>query len=140
MSSMKMSSCANINCDVTSNLKTCVCGQVKYCGGKCQKAHWPSHRPNCPPYTVTAVPGKGQGVVATRNVAAGSLILSEKPLLVVEQAGLGGQGMTEGDMTRAGAKLFQSFNNLSVEDRERFLDLSDTTGQTYSDCYKAGHG
>lgn len=46
-------SCAN--CGKTDvPLSTCSrCKQVKYCSAVCQKAHWPIHKPDCKPSTVT---------------------------------------------------------------------------------------
>ena len=75
-------------CKVGSDehLKRCVCRKVFYCNEKCQAQDWKSHKPFCPPYSVREVPGKGRGLVATRKIKAGEIILEELPLLTTEDA------------------------------------------------------
>ena len=38
--------------------------------------------PACPPFRVREVPGMGRGLLATRKIKAGSIILEELPILV----------------------------------------------------------
>lgn len=37
------------NCSITSarKMRRCPCGGAYYCGSKCQKTHWPAHKPEC---------------------------------------------------------------------------------------------
>ena len=39
---------------------------------------------SCPPYRVREVPGKGRGLVATRQIQPGEIILEERPLLLLD--------------------------------------------------------
>jgi len=62
------------------------CKTVVYCGVAHQRADWRRHRGECTPlpaYRVVVVEGKGRGLVATRTLEVGELVMSEKPLLVM---------------------------------------------------------
>lgn len=42
--------CANPTCNRTTSYKICSrCRKVSYCSPDCQKAHWPTHKPDCKP-------------------------------------------------------------------------------------------
>ena len=55
------------------------CHAITYCCKECQKEDWPRHAWNCVPVMVTEVPGKGQGLVAARDIKMGELIFTDKP-------------------------------------------------------------
>jgi len=60
------------------------CQAIAYCGVAHQRADWRRHREECTPppaYRVAEVEGKGRGLVATRTLEVGDLVISEKPLL-----------------------------------------------------------
>ena len=58
------------------------CLQAWYCSRDCQRRHWREHKRDCRPCRVAAVPGKGLGLLATRSIKQGELILREKPTLI----------------------------------------------------------
>ena len=62
----------------------CSCGKVSYCGLECQKSDWKTHKPACPPFRVTKLPGRGKGVLATRKINVGEIIMEEVPLMVID--------------------------------------------------------
>ena len=81
MSSTPSSLCNS--CKSTSNLKYCNCGQVVYCSKACQQVDWVRHKQSCPMVVVREVEGKGKGLVAIRNISAGTVIFTEDPLIIV---------------------------------------------------------
>ena len=71
-------------CQVQCEGKSCICGRVVYCHQSCQKKDWSRHSSNCPPYKVSHILGKGRGLVATRRIKAGEVVVEENPLIVIE--------------------------------------------------------
>ena len=71
-------------CGLGRTVNSCSCGKAAYCGPACQKSDWKSHKSVCPPFRVTRLPGKGRGLVASRRLNCGDLILDETPLMVVD--------------------------------------------------------
>ena len=73
-------------CGARTKLSQCAgCCQVSYCSQSCQKTHWKSHKNVCKPYKVGPLPGKGLGLLATRTIQLGELIMREKPTLIKEK-------------------------------------------------------
>ena len=73
-------------CGGGTKLSQCAgCYQVSYCSPSCQKTHWKSHKNVCKPYKVGPLPGKGLGLLATRTIQLGELIMREKPTLIKEK-------------------------------------------------------
>jgi hypothetical protein len=66
-------------------VRCCTCGLVRYCGKICQRADWGSHKSSCPSFTVQTVPGKGRGLVATRRLGLGVVVMTEDPVLVLSK-------------------------------------------------------
>lgn len=65
-------------CDVDAALKCTACKVTFYCGAEHQRQHWKDHKPLCQrPFAVEA-----SAVVATRDIAAHSVIFVEAPLVV----------------------------------------------------------
>jgi len=98
----------------SENLAKCAgCSAVAYCNAKCQKENWKSHKTKCRCYRVTSLEGKGQGVVATRDIKPGEVVLSEKPVILIKK--------------EAGAKasLHQQMDNLKEEARRTVKELHD---------------
>ena len=56
------------------------CHSITYCGPECQREDWPRHIENCVPVMITEIPGKGVGLVASKDFKAGQLILAETPV------------------------------------------------------------
>lgn len=65
----------------TSALRSCPCRLASYCSKDCQAQDWPLHLALCPPFTISQVPGKGRGLVATRRLRTGATVLREKPII-----------------------------------------------------------
>ena len=72
-------SCSECHRHVTT--RACVCGIVRYCGATCQKVDWARHKQDCPPVVLREVEGKGMGLVTTRRVGAGKVIITECPII-----------------------------------------------------------
>ncbi|KAJ7644316.1 hypothetical protein FB45DRAFT_736700 [Roridomyces roridus] len=66
------------------------------------------------PFVLVDIPGKGQGLVATRFIEQGELVLREEPLFVVPQQ------TTESPT----ALISRLLNDLDASDREAFLNLT----------------
>lgn len=71
-------------CKAETLKNACSCGKVSYCGVDCQKSDWKSHKPDCPPFKVIKIPRKGQGLVATRKLNVGEVIIEDLPLMVID--------------------------------------------------------
>jgi len=96
-------------------MQGCSCGKVKYCGLDCQKSDWKSHKPDCPPFKVTKLPGRGKGVLATRKINVGEIIIEEMPLMVIDSPNC-----------EVAVDVFKKeFANLSEESRHKVLSLFD---------------
>ena len=94
------------------------CHSVLYCSKECQTAHYKTHKPNCKPsFEIVDVPGKGKGLVATRFIPSGSLILSESPIVVSEII----TGIDE--MSSHWTKLCETVTKLDVKKKNLFLSL-----------------
>lgn len=65
------------------------CRAARYCGKEHQRAHWTDgHRAACRrPYAVAVSPELGRHWVAARDIAAGEVLLEERPLAVGPKAG-----------------------------------------------------
>jgi len=77
----------------SEDLKRCTqCKEVRYCSKKCQLKAWKSgHKVCCGKISIRDIPNKGKGVVATRDIKIGEVIISEKPLMLFKA----GHGLTE---------------------------------------------
>ena len=64
-------------------LQCAACGSVQYCNRACQKSDWKSHKKNCKPYKAVNLEGKGIGLLATRNIKQGELIIREKAVVMI---------------------------------------------------------
>ena len=59
------------------------CGLVHYCAPTCQKSDWKKHKRSCKPFKLETVAGKGPGLVATRPISQGDLLIREKATLML---------------------------------------------------------
>ena len=75
------------------------------------------------PFAVVPIPGKGQGCIATRDIAQGTRILLEPPL-IVQGAGL--------------PNASEAVSALSAHDRQRFFDLAQDAPRFGDDKTPAG--
>ena len=72
------------NCGAPATLICGGCGDVAYCSTKCQKSAWKSgHKSACKAYKIEIHPEYGRFLVASRQLKAGSRILTKlKPSVV----------------------------------------------------------
>ena len=74
--------------------KVCKCHSVSYCGEECQREDWPRHRKNCIPVMVKEYGEKGKGLVASKNIKRGELILIDKAAMSNDDIVLDSYGYT----------------------------------------------
>lgn len=75
-------------CDVSAAQRCANCRTVRYCSKAHQRAHWKNgHKVACHPYAITTTSVLGRHWVATRDIAAGELLLEEQPLAVGPKSG-----------------------------------------------------
>ena len=74
--------------------KVCKCHSVSYCGEECQREDWPRHRKNCIPVMVKEYGEKGKGLVASKNIKMGELILIDKAAMSNDDIVLDSYGYT----------------------------------------------
>lgn len=74
-----------------------------------------------PPYSVRFIPTKGQGMFATRPIAAGEIIVREKPLILMPD-----EVFSDEDSDRIETWLDKQINRMTSQDRETFFNLSDS--------------
>ena len=74
-------------CDKTdADKKLLKCGRcqaITYCGLDCQRSDWTRHRKNCVPVMIKEYAGKGRGLVASRDIKMGELILQDTAVIDV---------------------------------------------------------
>ena len=61
-------------------LKCSQCHSIAYCGQECQREDWGRHKDNCIPVMITE---QGRGLVASRDINIGQVILNEKWAVLV---------------------------------------------------------
>lgn len=92
----------------------CVCG-LAYCGARCQKAGWPSHKQACPTMVPREVEGRGLGMIATRRSKQGDILATEQPVIKVTEA-----------FSKEGKERFvKTFAALEGGEKEKLLSLYD---------------
>jgi len=111
---MKCSTCC---CPLPTSGNLCPCGKAAYCTTQCQRQDWKEHKAICPPYKVTKLPGRGRGLLATRKLCVGEVILSELPLMVIDS-----------EDSEVATDVFRGeFNDLDTNTRDVVLGLFDPT-------------
>jgi len=83
--------CHKCNATVTGKRKLSKCAQchsITYCGRECQREDWPRHSQYCIPVMVTEVPGKGKGLVASKDFKKGQVLFLETAAIVVQAPSL----------------------------------------------------
>lgn len=58
------------------------CKSATYCSVEHQKRHWKEHKSDCQPFKESESPEVGRYLEATRDIEAGSFILTEMPIVV----------------------------------------------------------
>lgn len=65
-------------------LQCAACGTVQYCNRTCQKSDWKKHKKNCSkPYKAVNLTGKGVGLLSTKTIKQGELIIREKAVVII---------------------------------------------------------
>ncbi|KAJ1522235.1 hypothetical protein ONE63_002542 [Megalurothrips usitatus] len=77
-----MSAVVCVTCSAPAPLKCSACQAVAYCSRDHQKQHWKTHKGACRPFEVSTSADLGRHLVATRDVAADAVLLTESPLVV----------------------------------------------------------
>ena len=74
-------------CQAPGQLRCSRCKGPFYCSTLCQKRDWKEHRKCCtdypPPFTIEEDDIKGKHLVAHKSIALGTLVIAEKPNLIV---------------------------------------------------------
>ncbi|KAK7070870.1 hypothetical protein SK128_003136 [Halocaridina rubra] len=69
-------------CQSPASQKCAKCFVTAYCSREHQKQHWKTHRSECSPYRVCHSAELGRYLEASRDIAAGEIIIRDTPLLV----------------------------------------------------------
>ena len=91
---------------------TCCCRKRFYCSKVCQEADWEQHKANCPKVEEKEISEeKGRGLVATRNIKKGSIVLEEDPLMLIKK----GKDLE--------ARVLEAHKKLTKDDKIKFGSL-----------------
>ena len=112
------------------------CHSITYCGLECQRADWPRHREFCIPVMVTDIPGRGLGLVASKNFKMGELIFKESAIISVRANSPGGRYVVTMEMALA---LKEQIKNLSEEQESKFYQLTPGEGYCNLNKFEIGH-
>ncbi|KAK7001717.1 SET domain-containing protein [Favolaschia claudopus] len=103
--------CENSDCSNPGKSRCWRCKERYYCGTECQHADWSAHKDNCKPsnrlVAVVDIPGKGKGVIARERIPRGTLLVAEKPRIILPAT--------------SKEKLLKSMSLLSEEDKAFIL-------------------
>lgn len=69
-------------CGVKASQTCSACKSVQYCGAEHQKKHWKIHKLECRPFCIARDEELGRYLMATRDIAANTVIFTENPLVV----------------------------------------------------------
>ena len=98
--------------------KVCsVCHTIAYCGKECQRKDWPRHKENCLPVRVADFPGKGRGLVTSKDIKKGHVILEEVADIVVEESFRNARGIID-QVNKMSEERKSQFYKLKAIDRE----------------------
>ena len=119
-----MVSCCSV-CSAASRL-TCCCRKRFYCSKVCQEADWGQHKANCPKVEEKQISEKkGRGLVATRNIKKGSVVLEEDPLMLIKEGKDLEARVLEAHkmLTKNDKKKFGSLHALNRPERKKVLNI-----------------
>ncbi|KAK7053564.1 SET domain-containing protein [Favolaschia claudopus] len=122
-----MAQCSAIDCIKQGTNHCGKCKNRLYCSRECQKKHWPIHKTQCgvkfPTIEIVDIPGKGKGVITKEHIARGTLIISEKPRIIVPDV-----------LSPGGVK--EALSQFSEEDLIFFLSFPATESWNIMDRFK----
>lgn len=95
------------------------CKAVAYCTQAHQASDWSRHKSNCHPVVVAELKGRGRGLVATRQIKKGELVLAEQPAVVVQDGG---------DLAATGERVKKQVSSLSPSLSSQFYQLTRKPG------------
>jgi len=75
--------------------------------------HWKIHKQSCPLIVIKSIEGKGLGIVSTRNIPAGTILIREDPIIVHE----GGSSKLD--------DFLKKFINLDASEKFKYMNLYD---------------
>ncbi|KAJ6517272.1 hypothetical protein C8R47DRAFT_1312814 [Mycena vitilis] len=81
--------CARVECSEEGKMRCAKCKRYFYCSAECQHKDWRTHKKECKPLpriAIVDIPGKGKGVIAKEHIARGTLIVSERPRVILPAA------------------------------------------------------
>jgi len=97
------------------------CHAITYCSPQCQRDDWPRHSFHCVPVMIADIPGKGRGLVASKDLKMGDLLFVDTAVIILDSP--------EGILTPSVAKsLKEQIGNMSKEQKTLFYNLK--PGQT----------
>lgn len=102
-------------CEAPGDKRCGGCHAVTYCGPGCQRRDWARHKALCAPVAVTELEDRGRGLVATRRIETGDLVVRDEAVIRVEP---------EADTWRAGEAIQRQVDRLSEEKRKEFFKLT----------------
>ena len=111
--------CYNCQMTVTGKrklLKCARCESITYCGQECQRADWPRHKEFCIPVMVTEIPGKGKGLVASKDFKKGQVVFQETAAIIVHAP----------SFIVPLKELMEQICNMSEEQKNKFYQLTPT--------------
>merc|ERR1712004_235903 len=105
-------------CAKPAQLRCSGCRLVAYCNAQCQKEHRSVHNNECRVWEERSIEGRGNGLFSRRRLAAGELVLKEKPLVTIVTP------HTPKTLARYVAELRQKVRALQEENLEGFFQLA----------------
>lgn len=113
-----------VNCGKSSDKKLSKCARchaVTYCSPQCQKEDWARHTYHCVPVMINDIPGKGRGLVASKDLKMGDLLFVDTAVIILDSP--------EGMLTPCVAKsLKEQIGKMTKEEKTLFYNLK--PGQT----------
>ena len=113
-------------CCAFGDTKKCgKCRSVTYCGLECQRKDWSRHKRLCAPAVIKELEGKGRGLMASRSIEKGELIVKDKAVI----------NLCDGIYEDFRPVLQSKVDNLTEIEKEEFYRL--TRKKSYFDSMEA---
>ena len=102
-------------CGALGDKRCGACHSVTYCSPGCQKRDWARHKSLCAPVAVAELEDRGRGLVATKRMVCGDLVVRDEAVIRV---------VPEADTWGAGEAIQSQVDKLSEEKRKEFFKLT----------------